>query len=163
MNNARPDESKAGATGKGAAIIPGTFPTRKETVTAEVLARLLNGERLTSLEAVSEASTTRLSAVVHYLLTEYRWPIEKADKAAGCRDGRVAWVAEYSLHRDAIAAAVEAGAAAWCSEVRAARLRLRMEAPRARKAAARFNARTRPCRPMWKQPGQGNLFEGTEL
>lgn len=147
----------------GASIVPGTFPPRKDTVTAEVLARLLSGERLTGLEAVSEASTTRLAAVVHYLLTEYRWPIEKADKAAGCRDGRVAWVAEYSMHRDAIAGAMKAGAGSWCSEVRTARRSLRKEAPRARSAAARFNAVPRRCRPMWKQPQQGSLFDGGAL
>jgi hypothetical protein len=45
MKNASPDESKAGATGKGAAIVTGTLPARKDTVTAEVLSRLLAGDR----------------------------------------------------------------------------------------------------------------------
>ena len=85
-----PDTTKAvsSATRQGAQIIgPGGLPAKLNTVTAEVLARLLNYERLTSLDAVDEASTTRLSAVTFYLSEKYGWPIEVVDKAAGCRDG----------------------------------------------------------------------------
>ena len=45
----------------------GTFPTRLNTVTAEVLGRLLEGESLTGMDAVFGCSTTRLAAVIHYL------------------------------------------------------------------------------------------------
>lgn len=66
-----PDTTKAvsSATRQGAQIIgPGGLPAKLNTVTAEVLARLLNYERLTSLDAVFEASTTRLSAVTFYIV-----------------------------------------------------------------------------------------------
>lgn len=97
------------------------FPSKHASVTAEVLVRFLNRERLTSLDAVAGASTTRLAAVVHYLTHTYGWPIAVADKAAACRDGRVAHVAEYHLPAVAIERGMAAGAAAWTVKVRAAR------------------------------------------
>ncbi|MDO8904737.1 helix-turn-helix domain-containing protein [Hydrogenophaga sp.] len=157
MKNARPSNAESSAPRQGAQIIaPGGFPPRHASVSAEVLARLLNRERLTSLDAVQEASTTRLSAVVHYLAQNYGWNIEAADKAAGCREGRVAWVAEYSLPSDTVARAMAAGAANWCAKVRAARRALRAKAVEARRQAARQNA-TRKRRP---HPEQWGLFDG---
>ena len=133
----------------------GGFPAKQSSVCAEVLARLLNGERLTSLDAVIDASTTRLSAVVFYLSNNYGWTIESTDKAAGCRDGRVAWVSEYTLPADTVSRAMDAGAAAWCANVRAARRTLRAKAAVARCDADRANA-ARKFRP---HPGQWGLFE----
>lgn len=137
-------------------VVNPTFPRRTNTVTAEVLARLLNYERLTSLDAVSEASTTRLSAVTHYLGKEYGWPIEADDKAAGCRDGRVAWVAEYFLAPDIIARVMAAGAGVWCAKVRAARRARRTQAAQARRNAERANASRSARR---SHPGQPGLFD----
>lgn len=97
------------------------FPSRHASVTAEVLVRLLCGERLTSLDAVAGASTTRLAAVVHYLTHAYGWPIVMQDKAVACRDGRVAHVAEYRMPAVAIERGMACGAAEWCGKVRAAR------------------------------------------
>lgn len=142
---------------QGAHIIaPGDFPVKPATVCAEVLARLLNGERLTSLDAVSGASTTRLAAVVHYLGDSYRWSILAEDKATGCRDGRVSWVAEYRLPPETIALAMSAGAGAWCSKVRAARRALRAKAAEARRKAERLNAASKTR----QHPGQWGLFDG---
>lgn len=157
MNDARPSKTESSAPRQGAQIIgPGAFPSKHASVCAEVLTRLLNRERLTSLDAVGEASTTRLSAVVHYLVRDYGWPIEAADKATGCRDGRVSWVAEYSLPAETVARAMAIGAADWCAKVRAARRALRAKAAQARQQAARFNAaRNRHASPS----GQGDLFE----
>jgi hypothetical protein len=121
-----PDTTNAvsSATRQGAQIIaPGGLPAKLNTVTAEVLARLLHYERLTSLDAVDEASTTRLSAVTFYLAEKYGWPIQTQDKATGCRDGRVAWVAEYFLEPEIVARALAAGADSWCTKVRTARRR----------------------------------------
>ena len=141
MENARPIKDEASAPGTGDRIIAtGGYPAKLATVTAEVLARLLAGEKLTSLDGVREASTTRLGAVVFYLKNEYGWPIEAADKAAGCRDGRVSWVAEYAMPPDSIAAAMAAGAAVWCAEVRRARAALRANAAQASRFAERVNA-----------------------
>jgi len=155
-----PDTTKAAssAPGQGGQIIaPGGLPAKLNTVTAEVLARLLNHERLTSLDAVSEASTTRLSAVTFYLVGKYQWPIEARDKAAGCRDGRVAWVAEYLLSPEVITQAMAAGAGDWCAKVRAARLARRAHAAQARRDADRANAARNTRR---QHPEQWGLFEG---
>ena len=140
MNSARPIEDEASAPGTGSRIIAtGGYPAKLATVTAEVLARLLAREKLTSLDGVREASTTRLGAVVFYLKGEYGWPIAATDKAAGCRDGRVSWVAEYSMPPDSIASAMAAGAA-WCAAVRRARAVLRANAAQANRFAERVNA-----------------------
>jgi hypothetical protein len=158
MKNARPTKAESSVTRQGAQIIaPGGLPAKLNTVTAEVLCRLLNHERLTSLDAVSEASTTRLSAVTFYLCEAYGWAIEATDKAAGCRDGRVAWVSEYWLPAETIARAMAAGAGEWCTSVRAARRARRAHAARARREADRANAARRARR---EHPGQGGLFEG---
>ena len=148
---------RAPAVKQGAAVA-GTpiFPQRTNTVTAEVLARLLNYERLTSLDAVDEASTTRLSAVTFYLAEKYGWPIEAVDKAAGCRDGRVAWVAEYFLDPEIVARAMATGAGDWCAKVRAARRARRAHAAQARRDAERANAARKTRR---HHPGQQGLFE----
>ena len=154
-----PDTTKAvsSATRQGVQIIgPGGLPAKLNTVTAEVLARLLNYERLTSLDAVFEASTTRLSAVAHYLARQYGWEIEAVDKASGCRDGRVAWVAEYFIAPESVARAIAAGAGDWCAKVRAARRARRAHAAQARREAERANAARSARR---HHPGQQGLFE----
>jgi hypothetical protein len=88
MKNARPFKYEASAPGAGdASVTLGTFPAKRATVTTEVLARLLAAEKMTGLGAVSEASTTRLAAFVHYLTQKYGWTFEKKEKVAGCRDG----------------------------------------------------------------------------
>ncbi|MEY8689879.1 MAG: hypothetical protein AB9M53_08375 [Leptothrix sp. (in: b-proteobacteria)] len=155
MENARHINDKAGAPGTGAVIV-GDLPTKRHTVTAEVLAGLLTGEKLTGLETVFSAGTTRLAAVVGRLQSDYGWHIPREDRAAGCKDGRVAWVACYWLPLPTIEAARAAGAGEWCREVRAARLALRTQAAKARRAAERANA-ARLKRPP---PGQGGLFDG---
>lgn len=151
--------AEQGAAGQGAAIVArtGALPTQHDTVTAEVLARLLGGERLTGLDAVYEASTTRLSAVAHHLAKTHGWTIDTTDKATGCNDGRVAWVVEYHLHPEAIAQAMQEGAGAWCNEVRKARLERRKKVAQAERAAAQANAahRTRHF-----HINQSSLFEG---
>lgn len=157
MNSAHSiNEDTAGAPGTGAAIVsPGTLPDKRSTVTSEVLARLLAGERMTGLAAVDCASTTRLAAVVWYLESNYGWRVERIEKAAGCRDGRVSSISVYWLAPSVIELAMAAGAAAWCAEVRAARLALRTKAALAYRAAARANTSRRSL----PHPAQGGLFE----
>lgn len=123
MNSARIIEgTEAGAPGKGAAIVTRVrrLPTQTHTVTAEVLARLLAGDTLTSLDAVYSSSTTRLSAVIHRLRNLHGWPVQSVEREVGCNDGRTAFVAVYTLGHEARAAAM-AGAAGWCEKVRADR------------------------------------------
>ena len=154
-----PDTTKAASSAPDTAqfTVPGNLPQRKNTVTADVLARLLNYERLTSLDGVYEAGTTRLSAVAFYLDERWGWAIQTTDKATGCNDGRVAWIVEYHLHPDAIAQAMQEGAEAWCAKVRKARLERRKKAAQAEREAARFNAARRTAH---RFTGQSSLFEG---
>ena len=158
-----PDTTQAvsSVTRQGSHIIgAGDFPVKQNTVTADVLARLLTGERLTSIDTVYEASTTRLGAVVFYLIKKYGWQIESIDKAAGCKDGRVAWVSEYFLSNETRTQTLAAGAGQWCAAVRAARTKRRAHAAQARREASRANAARNAYR---LQLGQGTLFEGCAL
>lgn len=138
---------------------PGNYPERLDTVTAEVLMRLLNYEALTSLDGVFDASTTRLSAVVHYLEQAYGWTIDRRDMATGCKDGRVAWVMEYFLGPRTIKTAMAASAGAWCSDVRRARAALRKKAAEAERRAVLANIAAATARRR-AQPGQHDLFAG---
>ena len=155
-----PDTTKAvsSVTREGAQIIAaGGFPVKQNTVTADVLARLLAGESLTSLDTVYEASTTRLGAVVFYLANDYGWQIESIDKAAGCKDGRVAWVSEYFIPAEIVTRAMAAGAGEWCVTVRDARNKRRANAAQAKREASRANAASSARRQHLAQWG---LFEG---
>lgn len=145
MKNARhTPKDKAGAPGTGADIVtPGALPERQNTVIADVLARFITGERLTGMSAVTDSSTTRLADVVFRLERGHGWYVQREDKAVGCRDGRMTYVTEYRLHDDHRSAALAAGAAEWCKEVRAARRALRAKASKARAVAASVNARKR--------------------
>ena len=77
----------------------GAFPSRHNTVTAEVLCRLISGENLTGMDAVFGCSTTRLSAVIFYLSEEYGWTIDHVDIDVGTNDGRVVPIRAYFLTR----------------------------------------------------------------
>jgi hypothetical protein len=161
MNSARPPEEEASAPGTGAAILAsacaiGDLPSRKDTVRAEVLSRLLCGERMTGMEGVFKASTTRLSAVIHAFECQYGWGVDRRDKVVGSSDGRIPTICEYWLSPDVIELAAAADAGAWCAEVRAARRALRAQAADAKRTAAKANAR-RTSPPYY---GQGDLFGG---
>ena len=135
----------------------GAFPTRHNTVTAEILARLLNGENLTGLDAVYSSSTTRLAAVVDYLGTSYGWQIDRVDIDVGCNDGRVAVVKTYYLNRATIRRAFDAGALEFCRNVKDARAKTRKQANKARAEADKRNAARIAAR---LDPNQGSLFGG---
>ena len=133
----------------------GAFPTRHNTVTAEILARLIGGENLTGLDAVYSASTTRLAAVVDYLGTSYGWEIDRVDIDVGCNDGRVAVVKAYYLNRPNIRRAFDAGALEFCRSVKAARAATRKGAAKAKEEAHKRNAaRSAVKRDLF----QGSLF-----
>lgn len=144
----RPTPQKAASSAASTAdsTTPGRLPKKQNTVTAEVLARLLRGERLTSMDGVFQASTTRIGATKHSLEKTHGWSIQATDKAAGCNDGRVSWIAEYHLNPEAISKAMAAGAAAWCDGVRKARLERRKKAAEAVREAARLNEARRSRR-----------------
>ena len=132
----------AESSAPNSAKFTGTFPVRHGTVTADVLSRLISGESLTGMNAVFEASTTRLSAVVFRLAEEYGWSIEHTDLAVGTNDGRVATIRAYYMSRGTIRSAYDISALEFCRSVKATRARLRNDATSVcAKAAARNVAR----------------------
>ena len=134
----------------------GTLPSRQDTVTADVLARLMSGEQMTGLEAVVDSSTTRLAAIVWYLEAAYDWNINRTDKLVVCKDGSKETVTEYFLMPDAIDGAAANETVAWCADVRVARRNRRVKAAEARRIAALAKA----ARMHQQHPGQYSLFDG---
>ena len=135
----------------------GAFPTRRDTVTAEVLALLISGWNLTGLDVVYSASTTRLAAVINYLDEKYKWTIDRFDVDVGCNDGRVAVVRSYYLDRAVIRKAFDAGALEFCRSVTVARAKTRKQAAKAKEQAAKRNAARAAAK---FDPNQGALFGG---
>jgi hypothetical protein len=131
-------------TSKGAAdtadYTPGTRPKRINTVTADVLAYLLESQTMTGLESVFKRNTTRLSAVIHYLESpRYGWTIDRRTVSTGTNDGRVAEITEYWLPTETIAQAFEAGAREWIDRVKAARTERRKQAGACKRVAMHKN------------------------
>ena len=133
----------------------GSLPTRHNTVTAEVLCRLINGENRTGMDAVFSASTTRLSAVIFYLNASYGWTIDHVDMDVGTNDGRVTVIRAYYLSRATIRRAFNAGAWEFCQRVKEARARTRKHASKAKAEAAKRNAARAAAK---FDPNQGALF-----
>lgn len=153
-----PDSTtKAESSALDSVKFTGTFPNRRNTVTAEVLWHLLNGENLTGMEAVFCASTTRLSAVIFYLGEAYDWSVDHVDVDVGTNDGRVAVIRAYYLPRATIRRAFDAGALEFCRSVKDARAKTRKHAPKARAEADKRNAARAAAR---HDPNQGSLFSG---
>ncbi|SFC33987.1 hypothetical protein SAMN05216344_11494 [Polaromonas sp. OV174] len=132
----------------------GTFPKRRNTIIAEVLSRILNGEFLTGMEAVFIASTTRLSSPIH-TLRKNGWPIKSDEKEVGTNDGRVTEISSYYLDPATIGLAFENGAHEFCQSVKEARAKLRKKAPEAKAKATKRNADRAAAK---FNPNQGDLF-----
>lgn len=79
-----------------------TFPPKKDSVTAETLARLLDGQTITQREAYDRLSTVNIARTI-FDLRRYGWPVITTDETAHTRDGRIATYARYSLSPDVIA------------------------------------------------------------
>lgn len=103
----------------------GAFPSKHNSVTADVLARLIQGEKLTSMDAVFAASTTRLAPKVHVLRHSNGWDIVSTPSVIHTVDGRFVEVSEYSLSAASIEAAMTGGGTQFCESVMVARERLR--------------------------------------
>lgn len=159
MSNARRPEKIEAAGAQGDTAIVGTFMARRNTVRAEILARLLNGERLTGLDAVTGCSTTRLAPVIHALRTMYGWSIDSHEHDVGCRDGRVSEVAAYFMSHQNILSAFNAGASDFIKSVFEQRKARRKQAPKARREAERRNT-ARALARQRHHPWQGDLFQG---
>lgn len=133
----------------------GAYPVRRSTVTAEVLCRLLEGRRLTGMDAVFGCSTTRLAAVIHKLAVKYCWNIDHVDMVVGTNDGRVTMIRAYFLARAVIREAFDDGAREFCRSVKAAREATRKKATKAKEQAHKRNvARSAVMRDFF----QGQLF-----
>lgn len=140
MKNARPQNSETSALDK-CDYTPGTLPKRINTVTAAVLAGMLESNMLTGMDSVFKQNTTRLGAVVHRLTRDYGWHIERRDIATGTNDGRIATISAYWLPQATIAQAFEAGAREWIDSVKAARTERRKQSDKCKADAAQINAR----------------------
>jgi hypothetical protein len=111
---------------QGQAAGAGRFPTRHDTVRAEVLADLLGGSELTPMSAVRSSSTTRLADAI-FALRGMGWSIETGELTVPTKDGRIANVAAYKMPTGVIASAMTAGAAEFCASVRDARFARRAD------------------------------------
>ena len=120
---------------------PGRLPKCVNSVRADVLALLLQGQFLTGMDAVLLLATTRLSAVIFALDNTHGWTIERHDIDAGTSDGRIEPIVAYWLPQTTIKQAFDAGAAKWIASVKAASADRRKLAPQCKKKAAQSNAR----------------------
>jgi hypothetical protein len=140
MKNAQP-HNDAELSAPDSLNFKARFPNRFNTVTAAVLQKLLAGETLTGMDAVFNASTTRLGAYVHALKRDYGWYCEHRDIAVSCKDGRVTEIRAYYFSSETIALALGMNADDFCQKVIAARAELRREQAKAKAEAARRNRR----------------------
>ena len=130
----------------------GKRPARTNTVTAAVLAMMLESKKITGMEAVFNQCTTRLAAVIEYLERKYDWKIERRDIAVDTKDGRIAWITIYWLPQQSISTAFEAGAREWIDKVKVARIERRKQAGKCKASAAIKNAARN------QDPRQGKLW-----
>ena len=79
-----------------------TFPPKKDSVTAETLARLLDGQTITQREAYDRLSTVNIARTI-FDLRRYGWPVITTLEESPTRDGRIATYGRYSLAPDVIA------------------------------------------------------------
>jgi hypothetical protein len=100
---------------------PGRFPTMGSSLRAETLAVLLSSDDMTGVESLFEHRKIALNTVIRALVRKYGWPIERHDFPTNTADGRAAWASVYSLPREVIDAALDAGGRDWVDGVRAAR------------------------------------------
>lgn len=146
-------ESNQSAEVQGNSTLIGRIPVQNNTVLAEILARLIVGERLTGMAGVFKCSTTRLAASIHSLESNYGWSIERTDLDVVTLDGRVAKVRSYWLSPDAKRAAINAGLWKFCQDVKKIRAELRTTAEAKKKLVAKRNAAR-------FNPHQCALFDG---
>lgn len=131
----------------------GAFPKRRNTVTADVIASLLESNTSTGMESVFTQSTTRLAAHIGYVTRKYNWTIERRDIVTGTNDGRTTWITQYWLPQETIAKAFEIGAREFIETVKTARAKQRQKAGKCKSEAARINAMLRK-----NDPRQGSLW-----
>jgi hypothetical protein len=132
----------------------GTFPRNLGSVTAAILARLLEGEELTPMDSVFRDGTTRLGAFIYSLVHHHNWELEYRDKAVGTKDGRIAHVRAFRLNCSVIEAANVIGATVWVVKVKLARAKLREAAGEVKAIVARRDVSKR-----WKRHGDSSQLK----
>ncbi|CAB3778558.1 hypothetical protein [Paraburkholderia caffeinilytica] len=152
MKNARPQQVETSAQDTFNSTA-GIFPKRPETVLAGVLAKLLEGHTLTSMDAVFKQYANRAETVIHCLEARYAWNIERRDIATATGDGRVVWVTAYWMTIHVREAAFKAGARAWIPETE-------LTAKKRRKSANQGKSRAATRNPLRTDPRQLDLFDG---
>ena len=140
MTNAQP-RNDAELSALDSLNFKASFPSRFNTVTAQVLQKLLAGEVLTGMDAVFSASTTRLGAYIHLLKRDYGWHCEHRDLAVSVKDGRVTEIRAYYFSRETLALSKRLNAEEFSQKVIAARAKLRSQQVKAKAEAARRNTR----------------------
>lgn len=84
-------------------IVHYILPERKKTLRARVLAHLLRGNRLTSLDGLRLFHTLQLPAVIFGLRHEYGFDIHTEDVEHLTTDGRKITIARYHLPTPSLA------------------------------------------------------------
>lgn len=79
------------------------FPPVLDSVIAEMLACLLDGQTITQRESYERFSTVNTPRTIHDLRHNYGWPVITTPEESHTRDGRIARYARYSLASDVIA------------------------------------------------------------
>jgi hypothetical protein len=156
MKNAPTKNSSESALNTRNYIAVGARPKRTNTVRAAVLASLIEGKELTGMESVFAQSTTRLSAVIYALETEYSWAVARRNKLIDTKDGRSAWITAYWLPPTSIELAMAMGARQWVDEVKAARIERQQRGYKKKQEEARAKAARNQLRKQ--DPRQRSLW-----
>ena len=120
----------------------GKLPSRKGSVVASILAKLLQGQKVNSIELAAEAQTSRLKDLIASLRQQHGWGAIRSERIAlGTDDGRVQWVAQYWLPSDALVGVDLVKIAAWTEAVDRERNVQRLNAKHAQRRAKACNAR----------------------
>ena len=120
----------------------GTFPKRKATAVALVLAKLLTGQKVNAIEFVAEAQTSRVKDLVASLRHHHGWGAICSEKVAlGTADGRVQWVHQYWLPEDVVVESRSDQTLEWVRQVLYARRLGRKGIARAKRRAKACNTR----------------------
>jgi hypothetical protein len=152
MKNNRPQQVETSAKDTLRSI----FPKSPKTVFSAVLAELLEGHTLTSMDAVFKQYANRAETVIHCLEARYAWNIERRDIATATGDGLVVWVTAYWMTIHVREAAFKAGARAWIQKATSAANKRRKSASQAKSRAAKRDL-------LRTDPRQLDLFDAFKV
>jgi hypothetical protein len=118
------------------------LPKRKGSVIASVLADMLGGAVINSVDSADDLSTTRLKDNISNLRKRHGWDVIESSKVAKATpDGRVQWVTQYWLPMKVIQAYCNEQTRDWIKGVRSARSIKRANFKNATERARAIHAR----------------------